>query len=209
MSMRSTHQKLGTVPAADIFAKSPYETRRKVAEEVAPLVCAGKTAYEIAKILDIDAKQAKRYMQLCSAMWQEQLLDTMNAWKGRVFGTYEVVLRELFDTWEKSKSGQVFTVTTSSGSVITRTIPPDPRWLAGVVAVTKEVSVLLGMRTDTPVVAINETSDATKAALAPLSADSYLNLLAKNGGSLNITASPPPMATAIDVDAAPSYQNNA
>lgn len=207
--MPSTHRKFGAVPAADIFAKSPRETRRKVAEEVAPLMCAGKNAYEIAETLDIDLKQAKRYMQLCNAMWQEQLLESMNAWKGRVLGTYEVVLRELFDTWEKSKSGSVVTTTTAGGTVTTKTLPPDPRWLAGVVAVTKEVSVLLGMRTDTPVVAINETSDATKAALAPLSADSYLSLLAKNGGSLNITASPPPMASAIDVGVAHSYQNNA
>lgn len=207
--MASTHRKFGAVPASDIFAKSPYETRRRVAEEVAPLVCAGKTAYEIAKILDIHPKQAKRWMQLCSYMWQEQLLDTMNAWKGRVFGTYEVVLRELFDAWENSKAGVVVTSTVNGGTVTTKTLPPDPKWLAGVVAVTKEVSVLLGMRTDTPVVAINETSDATRAALAPLSADSYLSLLAQNGGSLNITASPPPMVSAIDVQVNPSCQNNA
>mgnify|MGYP001810153695 CR=1 FL=1 len=206
--MSGTHRKIGSVPAADIFAKSPRETRRRVAEEVAPLMCAGRNAYEIAETLDIDLKQAKRYMQLCNAMWQEQLLESMNAWKGRVFGTYEVVLRELFDTWEKSKSGSVVTTTTAGGTVTTKTLPPDPRWLAGVVAVTKEVSVLLGMRTDAPVVAINETSSETRAALAPLSADAYLNLLAQNGGSLNITASPPPMASAIDVEVSPLRQSN-
>jgi hypothetical protein len=185
------------------FKNASIKVKRLVAEEVAPLIVKGHNARFIAAFLGVADVEARTYIALAHSMWEESLNDTMAMWRGRVFATYGEVMKELWEVWEQSKLGNTITTTTNENGVLTtttRTAPPDPRWLASMLAVTKEVSTMLGMRNDAPVLQVQQVDESVRHSLAPMAPDAYMQLLAQNGGQLSVTVPPPPMqSAAVDV----------
>jgi hypothetical protein len=87
--------------------------------------------------------------------------------------------------------------------VLERLEPPDPRWLSGVVAVTKEVSTYLGLREGVDTVARVEIPDSTRQALAPMSPEAYMSLLTSSNGMAGVTAVPPRIEDQAPIDLEP------
>ena len=77
------------------------------------------------------------------------------------------------------------------GTELIRQEPPDPRWLSGMLAIAKETSTVLGIREGADTVARMEVPESTKQALAPMSPDAYLAMLASTGGLSAVNAVPP------------------
>ena len=93
--------------------------------------------------------------------------------------------------WAQSKQGRITRIINPDGTELIRQEPPDPRWLSGMLAVAKETSTFLGIREGADTVARMEVPDSTKQALAPMSPDAYMAMLASTGGLSAVNAVPP------------------
>lgn len=170
--------------------------QHRVATQVAPLVLQGWSSRKIARELGISNGTAYRDTELVRELWKSRVDNARDEWRGRLLATYDHVLNELMAAWEESKRGRITRILNPDGSVLERHEPPDPRWLSGVVATAKEASVFLGLREGADAVSRVEVSETTRSALAPMSQEGYLAMLAAAGGTLHGVTAVPPMASA-------------
>ena len=131
-------------------------------------------------------------MVLVRKQWSETDAADRDEWRGRFTATYSWMLGELAQQWDASKVSRETKVLNPDGTMMIRQEPPDPRWLSGMLAVAKEASTYLGLREGAETVNKIEVPEATRLALAPMSSDAYMAMLATNGGSLpGVNAVPP------------------
>jgi hypothetical protein len=175
--------------ATDWHDATPQRQHR-VAEVIAPLLVQGLSAAEISRRTGITREVVRRDMQLCRSMWVQRHDNARDEWRGRLLAQYEWLMAECAQAWEDSKAGRVTTITHPDGSTMTRREPSDPRWLSGLLQISKEASVYLGLREGADAVSRVEVPETTRQALAPMTSDSYLALVA-NGGLAAINAVPP------------------
>lgn len=175
--------------ATDFNDATPHRQQR-VAEVIAPLLVQGLSAAEISRRTGINREVVRRDMQLCRSMWVQRHDNSRDEWRGRILAQYEWLMAECAQAWEESKTGRVTTITHPDGSTMTRCEPSDPRWLSGLLQISKEASVFLGIREGADAVSRVEVPETTRQALAPMTADNYLALVA-NGGLATINAVPP------------------
>jgi hypothetical protein len=181
------------------FAAASTKVQRIVAEDVAPLLARGMKRTQIAERLNIDVLLCDRYILLAQNMWKTSATDLISEWRGRVFTTYAEVTRALWEAFEESKANNIVTTVTEGpeGRVTTtKTAPPDIRWLSALVQVNKEIATICGLRSEAPVISVQEVDPNVRHSLAPMSPDSYMSLLAANGGQLSVTVPPPVMPSA-------------
>jgi hypothetical protein len=180
------------MPASDAYKKASPRRKQRIAEEVAPLVVQGLTTRQIGKRLGLSAGMAHKDVALVRDMWQESFNASRDEWAPRILATYEWLMTECAAAWQDSKAGRVTRITNPDGTEMVRQEPPDPRWLSGMLAVAKEASTFLGLRQGVDSVSRVEVPEATRAALAPMSADAYMAMLATGGGGLaGLTQVPP------------------
>lgn len=178
------------LPAREFDRATPTR-RQRIAEVVAPLVTKGLTSRAIAKLVGISQPTAQRDMWLCKQMWLKKFENAGEDYRGRILSTYEMLQAELWEQWEKAKQGRTITTKMPDGSVIVRQEPADLKAISGLLAVTKEVSTYLGLREGADTVARLEVDEATRHALAPMSNEAYLALLAASGGNPVVTTRSP------------------
>jgi hypothetical protein len=130
-------------------------------------------------------------MKLCREMWKHGFEEHRSEWAPRLLHTYEWMLAECAAAWQESKAGRITRVVNPDGTQLLRQEPPDPRWLSGMLAVGKELSTLIGVRQGVDSVSRVEIPETTRQALAPMSTDDYLAMLATTGGLSGVTAVPP------------------
>ena len=190
------------MPASMSYKKASPRRKQRIVEEVAPLVVQGLTTREIGKRLGLSAGMAHSDVALVRDMWQESFNASRDEWAPRILATYEWMLGECAAAWQDSKAGRVTRVVNPDGTEMIRQEPPDPRWLSGMLAVAKEASTFLGLRQGVDNVSRVEVPESTRAALAPMSADAYMAMLACGGGGLaGLTQVPPVQQRDHEVDA--------
>ena len=175
--------------ATDWHEATPQRQHR-VVEVIAPLLLQGLSAAEISRRTGITREVVRRDMQLCRSMWVHLHDNARDEWRGRILAQYEWLMAECAQAWEESKRGRITTITNPDGSTMTRREPSDPRWLSGLLAISKEASVYLGLREGADAVSRVEVPESTRQALAPMDGDSYLALVAA-GGLATLNAVPP------------------
>ena len=163
----------------------------RVKTQVAPLMVRGLSSRQIARELGINQSTALRDMQMCRKHWNETYANSRDEWSGRVLATHEWLLTELAEAWMHSKQCRITRIVNADGTQMMREEPPDPRWLSGMLAVTKEVSTFLGIREGADSISRIEVPEATRQALAPMTADAYMDLLSASEGLSSINAVPP------------------
>lgn len=164
---------------------------QRVTQEVAPLVVQGFGCRKIASTLGISKSQAIADIKACQELWKQSHADSRDLWQGRLLAQYEWMLGECAQAWAQSKQGRITRIINPDGTELIRQEPPDPRWLSGMLAVAKETSTFLGIREGADTVARMEVPDSTKQALAPMSPDAYMAMLASTGGLSAVNAVPP------------------
>lgn len=177
--------------AAKTYANATPARKQRICEQVAPLVVQGQSSRQIAKALGIAPETARVDMQLCKEMWLTAHSDSRDEWQGRLLAQYEWMLKELAEAWQSSKHSRITRVINPDGTEMIRQEPPDPRWLSGMLAVAKEASTFLGIREGADTVSRVEIPEATRSALAPMSTDTYMAMLASTGGLSAVNAVPP------------------
>jgi hypothetical protein len=178
--------------AARRYRAATLRRQQRIVEEVAPLVVQGLSTREIGRRLDLSPGQAAKDVALVRDMWQDSFNDSRDEWGPRLLATYEWLMTECAAAWAESKGGRVTTIRNPDGSTLTRQEPPDPRWLSGMLAVAKEASTFLGLRQGVDSVSRVEVPEATRTALAPMTPDAYMAMLAASGGGLQgVNAVPP------------------
>lgn len=176
--------------------------QQRAAEVIAPLLLQGLNHTQIGKRVGLSRHQIANEARLVRDMWLHRADNARDEWRGKILAIYEHVLTELLGAREESKQGRVTRVINPDGSVLERQEPPDPRWLSGVVATAKEASIYLGLREGAETTARVEVSESTRQALAPMSQEAYLAMIATAGGTLSgITAVPPMASAAVEVEA--------
>ena len=176
---------------AKTFKEATAKRQQRCVEQVAPLMVQGLGVREIGRRLGLSSAQATHDVQLVRDLWKGQYSDARDEWAPRILATYEWMLAECAGAWEQSKQGRTTRIINPDGTELIRQEPPDPRWLSGMLAVAKEASTFLGIREGVDAVARVEVADATRQALAPMSTDAYLAMLASTGGLPGINAVPP------------------
>lgn len=142
----------------------------------------GLSSRKIAAELGISPAMAKIDMNFVRDEWRAAYENSRDEWSGRLLATYEWLLAEVAEAWEThSKLGRITRVINPDGSELVRVEPPDPRWLSGMLAVTKEVSTFLGLREGVDTVSRIEVPESTRQALAPMAPEAYLNMIAGGG----------------------------
>ena len=149
-------------------------------------------------------------MNLVRDMWSRIDEKERDVWRGRFTATYSWMLSELAEQWQKSKESRETKVLNPDGTMMIRQEPPDPRWMSGMLSVAKEASTYLGLREGADQVNRIEVPEATRQALAPMSSDAYMAMLAAQGGSLPGVNSVPPVTERhepqlIDIDVEESH----
>jgi hypothetical protein len=188
------------------FLAASAKVQKIVAEDVAPLMARGMKKDAIAEQLGIEPFECERLMALAQNMWKTSAVELVSEWRGRVLTTYGEIMKELWLAYEDSKANNIVTTVTDGpdGRVTTtKRTPPDIRWLSALASVTKELAGITGLRTEAPVLQVQEVDPSVRHSLAPLDPSSYLEMIARSGGSLSVTVAPPPMASAHDTTAAP------
>ncbi len=173
----------------------------RLVDEVAPLMVQGLSAGAIGRRLGLTPSIAEGDVRAVKKLWEEKYLDSRDQWAGRFLATYEWLISECAGAWEQSKQGRITRVINPDGTELVRQEPPDPRWLSGMLAVTKEASTYLGIREGADTVARVEVADSTRHALAPMSADAYMAMLASTNGMPAINAVPPVSRREADAEA--------
>ena len=162
----------------------------RLTEEIAPLMVQGLGCRRIAERTGYAKSTVAEDQLLVKQLWAEQANDSRDEWRGRVLAQYEWMIGELAEAWTSSKQGRITRVINPDGTELIRQEPPDPRWLSGMLAVAKETSTFLGIREGADTVSRVEVPESTRQALAPMSNDAYLAMIATSGG-LSINAVPP------------------
>ena len=163
----------------------------RLTEQIAPLMVQGLGCRKIAEITGIPKSTVVADQHLVKKLWQESADNSRDEWRGRLLAQYEWMIAELADAWGTSKEGRITRIVNPDGTELIRKEPPDPRWLSGMLAVAKETSTFLGIREGVDQVSRVEVPEATRQALAPMSNDAYLAMLATSGGLTGINAVPP------------------
>lgn len=163
----------------------------RLTQRVAPLMVQGYGYRRISEKLGIPLTTAADDCRLVKRLWVEEWQNSRDEWGGRITATYGWMLSELAQSWEQSKAGRITRVINPDGTELIRQEPPDPRWLSGMLAVAKEASTMLGIREGVDSVSRVEVPEATRQALAPMSADAYMSMIATTGGLAGINAVPP------------------
>ena len=163
----------------------------RITQQVGPLLVQGWGCRRISTELGISKQQALEDMRACQELWKETHQDSRDLWQGRLLAQYEWMLGECAQAWAQSKQGRVTRIINPDGTELIRQEPPDPRWLSGMLAVAKETSTFLGIREGADTVARMEVPESTKQALAPMSPDAYMAMLATTGGLSAVNAVPP------------------
>jgi hypothetical protein len=189
------------MPSARNYQGASPRRKQRIVEEVAPLVVQGLSTREIGKRLGLSPSAAAKDSQLVRSMWQESFDRSRDEWGPRLLATYEWLMTECASAWMESKAGRVTTIRNPDGSELVRHEPPDPRWLSGLLAVAKEASTFLGLRQGVDTVSRVEVPEATRNALAPMTPDAYMAMLASSNGIPGVTAIPPVQQRQHDIDA--------
>ena len=171
----------------DVSAKRLH----RIHTQVAPLMVQGLSSQEIGLRLGIAKQTALRDMRVCKAEWRREFENSGEEWAPRLLQTYSWMLRELAQEWEKSKQGRITRVIQPDGSELIREEPADPRWLSAVLATSKEISTFLGLRSGVDSVSRIEIPEATKQALAPMSAEAYMQMINSGAGVAQVTVTAP------------------
>ena len=147
--------------------------RLRIITEVAPLVARGATCDEVSEALNYCRAMAARDIQAVFEIWNEEARDHSERWRPLVVQRFELLFKEAFKAWESSKK---------SGR-------PNPRLLDTAGRNLETLTKLLGLQID---LTLNQTniaigaSSSTAAALAPLDAQAYLEMVADGSlGQLN------------------------
>jgi hypothetical protein len=189
-----------------VFLNATPKVQRIVTEDVIPLMVRGYKLRQISEQLGVDERDTEHYMLLAYNHWKTSAADMVTEWRGRVFSNYAEICRSLWEAFEESKvNNKVVTVTENadgSKATTTKTSPPDLRWLSALVAVNKEISAIVGLKAEAPVISVQPVDESVRHSLAPLSTDAWAQMLQAQGGSLSVTVQPP-MASAVDTTAAP------
>jgi uncharacterized protein YoaH (UPF0181 family) len=172
------------MPANTVFHKATPARKERAVEIIQPLMVQGLSARRIAEVTGLNRETVRRDVGLIRSKWSEITESDRDKWRGRFIDTYNWMLSELAEQWAKSKESRETRVLNPDGSMMVRQEPPDPRWMSGMLAVAKEASTYLGLREGADQVSRIEVPDATRTALAPMSSDSYLAMIAAQGGSL-------------------------
>ena len=180
--MPRRHQPKGSISPARLH---------RVTELVAPLVLQGWGCCRIAEELGISKATAANDIKKCQDLWRKKHENSREEWQGRLLAQYEWMLAECAQAWQQSKAGRITRIINPDGTELIRQEPPDPRWLSGMLAVAKETSTFLGIREGADTVARMEVPESTKQALAPMSPDAYMAMLASTGGLSAVNAVPP------------------
>ena len=167
------------------------ERLHRITEEVAPLLLQGWGAHRIATELGISKSMAAADIRTCQELWHKKHDESRDVWQGRLLAQYEWMIGECAAAWAQSKQGRITRIVNPDGTELIRQEPPDPRWLSGMLAVAKETSTFLGIREGADTVARMEVPESTKQALAPMSPDAYMAMLASTGGLSAVNAVPP------------------
>jgi len=164
--------------------------RQRLVEEVAPLMVQGYSERRIAKELGLSTGAAHNDVTKVRELWAESFDNSREQWQGRILATHEWMLAELSAAWQEGKRGRITRILNPDGSELLRHEPPDPRWLSGILAVTKEAATYLGIREGADTVARMEIPEGTRHALAPMTPDAYLAMLATSNGMAGMSAVP-------------------
>ena len=163
----------------------------RITQQVAPLLVQGFGCRRIADALGISKNQAILDMRACQELWKQSHSESRDVWQGRLLAQYEWMLGECAAAWAQSKQGRITRIINPDGTELIRQEPPDPRWLSGMLAVAKETSTFLGIREGADSVSRVEVPESTRQALAPMSPDAYMAMLASTGGLSAVNAIPP------------------
>ena len=169
------------------------QRQERLREVIMPLMVQGYGCRKIAQITGMPHRTAALDVATVKQMWSKIDEQERDEWRGRLINTYAFMLSELAEQWDKSKQSRETRVLNPDGSMMIRQEPPDPRWMSGMLAVAKEASTYLGLREGADQVSRIEVPDATRTALAPMSSDNYLAMIASQGGSLPGVNSIPPV----------------
>lgn len=167
------------------------ERLRRITEDVAPLVIQGWGAQRVSTELGISKSQASMDIRECFEIWRKRHDKSRDIWQGRLLAQYEWMIGECAEAWATSKQGRVTRIINPDGTELIRQEPPDPRWLSGMLAIAKEASTFLGIREGADSVSRVEIPESTKQALAPMTRDAYMAMLASTGGLSAVNAVPP------------------
>ena len=165
--------------------------KERILQKVAPLVVQGWGCTRIARELGISENTARLDVKACHEIWEQQHSDSRDEWNGRLLAQYRWMMGELSEVWAQSKQGRITRIINPDGTELIRQEPPDPRWMSGMLAVGKEISTFLGIREGVDNVSRVEVPEETRAALAPMTQDAYLAMVASSGGLPQINAVPP------------------
>lgn len=160
-------------------------------DQVAPLVVQGVSTSEIARRLGVSRVTAAKDVAKVQEIWVEEVNNSRDSMRGQIHATYKWMLAEIAEQWSNSKNGRKTVILNPDGTQLVRIEPPDQRWMSGMLAVAKECSTMLGIREGVDTVSRIEVPEATRSALAPMSTDSYMAMLATTGGLSGINAVPP------------------
>ena len=145
----------------------------RIITEVAPLVARGATCDEVSVALNYCRAMAGKDIQAVFEIWNEEARDHSERWRPLVVQRFELLFKEAFQAWETSKKGG----------------RPNPRLLDTAGRNLETLTKLLGLQID---LTLNQTniaigaSSSTAAALAPLDAQAYLEMVADGSlGQLN------------------------
>ena len=151
----------------------PKRRRLRIITEVAPLVARGATCDEVSEALNYCRAMAGKDIQAVFEIWNEEARDHSERWRPLVVQRFELLFKEAFQAWETSK----------------KTGRPNPRLLDTAGRNLETLTKLLGLQID---LTLNQTniaigaSSSTAAALAPLDAQAYLEMVADGSlGQLN------------------------
>ncbi len=189
------------MPASRKYRSSSLRRQQRISEDVAPLLVQGLSTREIGRRLGLSPAQAAKDCILVRDMWSDSFNASRDEWGPRLLATYEWLMTECAGAWQESKAGRVTTIRNPDGSELVRHEPPDPRWLSGMLAVAKEASTFLGLRQGVDSVSRVEVPEATRNALAPMTPDAYMAMLASSNGLPGVTAIPPVQQRDHDIDA--------
>ena len=147
--------------------------RLRILTEVAPLVARGATCDEVSEALNYCRAMAGKDIQAVFDIWNEEARNHSERWRPLVVQRFELLFKEAFQAWETSK----------------KTGRPNPRLLDTAGRNLETLTKLLGLQID---LTLNQTniaigaSSSTAAALAPLDAQAYLEMVADGSlGQLN------------------------